>query len=74
MSKGTIACLGCLGYIALYFAIGALTAWLIEWAWNLVMPLLFHLPSIDFAVACAIYVIGSLVVAGIKSIVSAGRS
>ncbi len=62
MSKGTAACLGCLIAIAIWVGLGALISWGIEWAWNTVMPTLLHWPRIDFAMACAIYFLLSVIV------------
>lgn len=60
---GGLGCLGCLGFMAVYAAIGALFALIIEWAWNLLVPLFFHGPHIGYAVACAIFVVISLLFA-----------
>lgn len=61
MDKGTAACLGCFACIALYVAFGALCAWVLEWAWNIIIPALFHGPQIDYTEACAIYAALSII-------------
>lgn len=61
MGEGITACLGCIAAIVLYIAFGALCAWVLEWAWNIVVPALFHGPQIDFTEACAIYVALSII-------------
>lgn len=75
MSEGALGCVGCCVFLmisaALYIAIGLATAWLIEWAWNLIVPALFHGPHIDFAIAYAIYIALSLI-GGALSIPSKG--
>ena len=66
MSEGALGCAGCFIFLAvctgLYVAVGAISAWVIEWAWNLLVPLFFHGPSISYAVACAIYVVLSIII------------
>jgi len=75
MSEGLLSCLGCFVFLllsaVLYLAVGLATAWLIEWAWNLIVPALFHGPHIDFTVAYAIYIALSLI-GGALSIPSKG--
>lgn len=60
---GGVGCIGCLGFLAFYVAIGAFFAWVIEWTWNTLAPTLWHGPHISYAVACAIYIALSLLVA-----------
>lgn len=62
MDKGIAAIIGCLVFIALWAGLGLLIAWLIEWSWNMLIPALFHGPRIDYAMACALYFLLSLVI------------
>jgi hypothetical protein len=54
---------------ALHLALIATLALFFQWAWNSVLPHLFHLPMIDYLDAAAfltLVAVGSLVVKGVK--------
>jgi hypothetical protein len=65
---------GCLLYLMLWLGIGWLVAWGIVWAWDALVPSLFHGPSIDFTQALALYFLASLVIGGIRAILSVRAS
>lgn len=48
-------------FIVIFLVALALTALLTMWAWNLVMPFLFHLPQIGFWMAVAIDILLGLI-------------
>ena len=71
MEKLALTCLGCVGLLAIVAVLNLVLAWILEWAWNLVVPL-FGGPRIDFVVACAICVLFSLIAGLFRS--SQGQS
>jgi len=62
--SGGMGCLAITGLIALvvavWAAITALTAFVLAWAWNLVVPSTFGGPTLDFGAAFALVLVVSI--------------
>lgn len=52
--------IGCIVIFVLYAALGALAAWVVEWAWNIFVSGVFHGPRIDYWQAWALYILASM--------------
>lgn len=55
------------GIMLLLFAVQLLLAWPLKWAWNYVIPGLFHLPALDYWHSFALLIVAMLLVKGASS-------
>jgi hypothetical protein len=72
--KGSTVLAGCLLFLAAWAVCGLLIAAALQWTWNITVPALFHGPVIDYPQAIALYFFVSLIVGGIRAIISARSS
>lgn len=74
MDEAIIACLGCLVALAIWAVLGLAAAWVLMWAWNLLVPALFHGPTITYTMACAVYFALSLIGGAFKMTITTPSS
>jgi hypothetical protein len=70
MEEIIVSCLGFLLALVIWAAIGFFVSWVLMLAWNALVPVLLHGPSVTYDMACAIYFVITLIGTAFKTTIT----